>query len=111
MGIRARNKSRAKIRLQNTYSVIVERSNKNLSVQLLSPTGISEAGMTTKAHAVKKQNPNGGNIAAATLLGKLFAKVIKAKKIQKVAFDRSGYLYHGRVKALAEALREQGVIA
>ena len=53
--------------------------------------------------------PNGGNVAAATLVGKLIAERAKAKGVEAVAFDRSGFNYHGRVKALAEAAREGGL--
>ena len=51
----------------------------------------------------------GGNIAAATAVGKLVAERAKAKGIETVVFDRGGYLYHGRVKALAEGAREGGL--
>jgi large subunit ribosomal protein L18 len=51
----------------------------------------------------------GGNVAAAKLVGKQIAEVAQAKGIKKVVFDRGGYLYHGRVKALADAAREAGL--
>jgi len=53
--------------------------------------------------------PNGGNVEAAKAVGKLIAERALAKGIQEVAFDRSGFKYHGRVKALAEAARENGL--
>ncbi len=55
------------------------------------------------------QNTNGGNVAAATLVGKRVAEKAKAAGIELVAFDRSGFRYHGRVKALADAAREAGL--
>jgi large subunit ribosomal protein L18 len=58
---------------------------------------------------VKKDMKNGGNVAAAKAVGKLVAERAKAKGIDAVLFDRGGYLYHGRVKALAEAAREAGL--
>jgi large subunit ribosomal protein L18 len=58
---------------------------------------------------VRKQVPNGGNVKAALIVGKLIAERARAKGIETVAFDRSGFKYHGRVKALAEAARESGL--
>ena len=57
----------------------------------------------------KKDVKHGGNVAAAKAVGKLVAERAKAKGIDAVLFDRGGYLYHGRVKALAEAAREAGL--
>jgi len=58
---------------------------------------------------VRQQLKNGGNIEAATLIGKLIAEKAAKAGITTVAFDRSGYKYHGRIKALAEAARETGL--
>jgi large subunit ribosomal protein L18 len=58
---------------------------------------------------VRKQLPNGGNIEAAKVVGKLIAERAKAKGVADVAFDRSGFKYHGRIKALADAARENGL--
>ena len=58
---------------------------------------------------MRKDLSNGGNISAATVIGKLIAERAKQAGIEQVAFDRSGFQYHGRVKALAEAAREAGL--
>lgn len=56
-----------------------------------------------------KDLPNGGNTNAATVVGKLVAERAKKAGVEQVAFDRSGFQYHGRIKALAEAAREAGL--
>ena len=56
-----------------------------------------------------RSGPSGGNVAGAKAIGKLIAERAKAKGISKVVFDRGGYLYHGRIKALADAAREAGL--
>jgi large subunit ribosomal protein L18 len=58
---------------------------------------------------VRKEMTNGGNVGAAAVIGKLIAERAKKAGIEQVAFDRSGFQYHGRVKALAEAAREAGL--
>src|SRR3989442_3775937 len=65
----------------------------------------AEAEVRTQLGAIGK----GGNVAAATLIGKRIAEKAKAAGVEKVAFDRAGFAYHGRVKALAEAAREAGL--
>jgi len=57
----------------------------------------------------KKESRKGGNLAAAKSVGKVIAERAKSKGIEKVVFDRGGYIYHGRVKALADAAREAGL--
>ncbi len=64
---------------------------------------------STQDKKFKEKSKKGGNIEAAKALGKMFAEDLKAKGITKVAFDRGGLLYHGRIKALADALREGGI--
>ena len=68
-------------------------------------------GLSTKAKEFKKVfgKDSAGNVKASVVFGKLVAEKAKAKGIQKVVFDRGGYLYHGRIKAFADAAREQGL--
>jgi large subunit ribosomal protein L18 len=66
------------------------------------------AASTTEAD-LRKQVPNGGNIEAAKAVGRLIAERAREKGISEVAFDRSGFKYHGRVKALADSARESGL--
>ena len=86
----------------------VYRSLKNISVQIID----DEKGVTlVSASSLDKslKIKNGGNVEASKLVGADIAKKAKKAKITKVVFDRGGYLYHGRVKALAEAARENGL--
>lgn len=85
----------------------VFRSNKNMTVQIIDDVvGVTLASASTTESELKiKEN----NIEAATKLGKVIAERAKKANIEKVVFDRGGYLYHGRVKALAEAARENGL--
>ena len=86
----------------------VFRSNANITAQIID----DENGVTlVSASTLEKELniTNGGNIEAAKLIGAEIAKRAKNKKIEEVVFDRGGYLYHGRVKALAEAARENGL--
>lgn len=86
----------------------VFRSNSNIFAQLID----DESGVTlVSASSIDKdlKLENGGNIEAATKVGELLAKRAKDAKITKVVFDRGGYQYHGRVQALAEAARENGL--
>ena len=85
----------------------VFRSNKNMTVQIIDDvTGNTLVSATTLE---KELNIKENNIEAATKLGKLIAERAKKAHITKVVFDRGGYLYHGRVKALADAARENGL--
>ncbi len=84
----------------------VFRSNKNISCQIID----DENGVTlASASSLGLKLKNGGNIEAATAVGKKIAEEAKKAKITKVVFDRGGYLYHGRVEALATAARENGL--
>ena len=86
----------------------VFRSNANITAQIID----DEKGVTlVSASTLEKELniKNGGNVEAAKLVGAEIAKRAKKAKIEEVVFDRGGYLYHGRVKALADAARENGL--
>lgn len=86
----------------------VFRSNANITAQIID----DEKGVTLVSASTREKElniKNGGNVEAAKLIGAEIAKRAKKEKIEKVVFDRGGYLYHGRVKALAEAARENGL--
>ncbi len=88
----------------------VHRSLKNLQAQIIDDSsGKIILGKSTLAKDVKSKLKSGGNINAATVLGETFAVEAVKKGIKKVCFDRGGYLYHGRVKAFAEAARKAGL--
>ena len=88
----------------------VFRSNKHIYAQIIDDSkGATLTAASSLDAEAKKDVKHGGNIAAAKAVGKLVAERAKAKGIAAVLFDRGGYLYHGRVKALAEAAREAGL--
>ena len=110
MSIRSKNKTSAAIAAQGKHSVIVVRSNKHFYAQIISPLGIVLTGASTKTkEVVKKVGKATSNKNAAKILGEYVAKQLKGKKIADIAFNRSGLLYHGRVAAFVEGLRNQGV--
>ena len=92
----------------NVPRLNVFRSNNNIFAQIIDD---EKAITLVSASSIDKELKieNGGNIEAATKVGELIAKRAKKAKIEQVVFDRGGYLYHGRVKALAEAARENGL--
>ena len=108
--LRRARKTRAKIAELKTVRLSVHRSNGHIYAQIIDGSGAKVlASASTVEPDVRKQVPSGGNIGAASLVGKLIAERAKAVGIETVAFDRSGFMCHGRVKALAEAAREGGL--
>ena len=108
--IRQRVHKRIRRRVRGTAEqprLAVFRSLSNIYAQIID----DRQGRTLAAasSAEKSSTGSGGNIAGAKLIGKLVAERAREKGIKKVVFDRGGYLYHGRVKALAEAAREAGL--
>ena len=88
----------------------VFRTAKHIYAQAIDDqTGKTLAAASTRDGEVKAKVSYGGNIAAATAVGEVLARKLKDANVEQVVFDRGGYLYHGRVKALAEALRSAGL--
>ena len=108
--LRRARKTRAKIAELKAVRLTVLRSNCHIYAQIISGCGsrVLAAASTVEAE-VRSQVPNGGNVKAAESVGKLIAERAKAAGIESVSFDRAGFHYHGRVKALAEAAREGGL--
>jgi large subunit ribosomal protein L18 len=108
--VRRARKTRARIAEQRAHRLVVSRSNSHIYAQIIAPDGDKVlTSASTLEGEMRKDTKNGGNRAAATLIGKRIAEKAKALGIETVAFDRSGYKYHGRVKALAEGAREGGL--
>ncbi len=88
----------------------VHKSSNNFYAQIIDDsTGKVLAGMSTLEKTIKGKFPHNGNITAASALGEAFAVELQKKGIKKVCFDRGGFLYHGRIKAFAEAVRKGGM--
>ncbi len=107
--VRERKHARVRAKIHGTAScprLVVFRSNKNIEAQV-----IDDDKRVTLAYAssVSLKLENGSNVAAAEKVGEAIANECKAKKIKKVVFDRGGYIYHGRVAALADAARKGGL--
>src|SRR6476619_1218011 len=108
--VRRAKKTRIRIALQRATRLVVNRSNCHIYAQIIAPSGDKVlASASTLEADVRKDVKNGGNRAAATLIGKRIAERAKALGIEAVAFDRAGFRFHGRVKALADAAREGGL--
>lgn len=106
----ARKKKHLRIRSKISGTAAKPRLNIFKSHQNIEAQLIDDIKGITLAHATSKDAKEyGGNIAAATKVGAAMGDAIKKLKIEEVVFDRGGYIYHGRVKALAEAVREKGV--
>ena len=107
---RRSRRTRVRIALQGTNRLVVARSNCHIYAQIIGPAGDKVlASASTLEADVRKSIKGGGDRAAATIVGKRIAEKAKAAGIEAVAFDRSGFKYHGRVKALADAAREGGL--
>jgi large subunit ribosomal protein L18 len=101
--LRRAKRTRAKISELRVNRLCVYRSPRHIYAQIISPDNM----VLVSASSLGEEKT--GNVDSATKIGKLIAERAVAAGITKVAFDRSGYVYHGRVKALAEAAREGGL--
>ena len=108
--IRRARKGRAKISELEVNRLSVHRTPRHIYAQVIAPDGGTVvASASTLEGEVRKGVKNGGNVEAAAIVGARIAEKAKAAGIETVAFDRSGFRYNGRVKALAEAAREAGL--
>jgi large subunit ribosomal protein L18 len=107
--IRRGLKTRSRIKQLQVPRLSVHRTPQHIYAQIISPDAKVLAAASTVQPDVKKGLKSTGNVAAATAVGKLIAERAKKAGVEKVAFDRSGFKYHGRIKALADAARENGL--
>ena len=111
--LRLKRHKRLKMKMFGTPEkprLVVHRSLKNISAQVLDDmTNKVLFSLSSKDKALKGKFTNAGNIKTAQYFGQVFAQAAKEKGYSKVIFDRAGYLYHGRVKSFADALREGGM--
>jgi large subunit ribosomal protein L18 len=111
--LRRAKQTRIRIATQGTARLMVNRTNLHIYASVVSGDGtkVLASASTLEADIRKELGTvgKGGNAAAAAMIGKRIAEKAKAAGVEKVAFDRSGFAYHGRVKALAEAAREAGL--
>jgi large subunit ribosomal protein L18 len=101
---------RRRIRGLDAQRLCVHRTGQHIYAQIIDPSGgrVLAAASTVEAE-LRKSLKSGGNVDAAKAVGKAIAEKAVKAGIKKVAFDRSGYAYHGRIKALADAARENGL--
>jgi large subunit ribosomal protein L18 len=109
--LRRARKTRARIAELKMVRLSVHRTNGHIYAQIIDETGgrVLASASTLEAE-VRADATNGGNVKAAVAVGKRIAEKAKAAGIEKVSFDRAGFKYHGRVKALADAAREHGLV-
>ena len=111
--VRRSRQTRTRIAIQRVARLTVFRTNTHIYASVISDDGakVLASASTVEADVRKELGAagKGGNVSAAGIIGKRIAEKAKAAGIDKVAFDRAGFAYHGRVKALAEAAREAGL--
>jgi large subunit ribosomal protein L18 len=109
--LRRSRKTRARIKLNGKHRLCIHRTPQHIYAQVIAPDGGSTlVSSSTLDASVKAECKSSGNIEAAIVVGKAVAAKALEKGIKEIAFDRSGFKYHGRIKALADAAREQGLV-
>jgi large subunit ribosomal protein L18 len=110
---RARRKMRVRKRVSGTPTrprLAVARSHRNIAAQIIDDlSGRTLCGVSTQSKTLREECRRGGDIRAAAVVGKALGETARQLGIERVCFDRGGYRYHGRVKALAEAARGAGL--
>lgn len=109
--IRRARRARAKIRELGVHRLTIHRTPRHIYAQVIAPDSaqVIASASTIEKNVAADIDGHGGNAAAAAVVGRIVAQRAKEKGIGRVAFDRSGFRYHGRVKALADAAREAGL--
>jgi large subunit ribosomal protein L18 len=109
--LRRATRARAKIRELGAHRLCVHRSPRHIYAQIISPDGERVIASASTLDKEYRQNAEGhsGNAAAAAVVGRIVAERARAAGVEAVSFDRSGFKYHGRIKALADAARESGL--
>jgi large subunit ribosomal protein L18 len=109
--LRRAARARAKIRELGAHRLCVHRSPRHIYAQIISPSGDRVVTSASTLDKEYRESAAGfsGNVAAASAVGRMVAERARAAGIEQVSFDRSGFKYHGRVKALADAARENGL--
>ncbi|MEM7542957.1 MAG: 50S ribosomal protein L18 [Pseudomonadota bacterium] len=108
--LRRARKARARIKRLGAHRFCVHRTPRHIYAQVIDGnTDRVLAAASSVEKEYRAEQANGGNVSAAAAIGKLVAERAKAAGVEEVAFDRSGFKYHGRIKALADAAREAGL--
>ena len=108
--LRRARQTRARIAQQGVVRLAVHRSNAHIYASVISGDGARVlASASTLEKDVRAELASGGSVAAAAVIGRRIAEKARAAGVERVAFDRSGFAFHGRVKALADAAREAGL--
>jgi len=102
-------RTRARIKRLGVHRLCIHKTPRHIYAQVIAPNGIVLAAASTVSKNFKETGQYTGNVEAAKVIGESIAEKALAAGVAEVAFDRSGFKFHGRVKALADAAREKGL--